>query len=65
MPDATPIDPLVEPVVPGSLVTLDVLETEHIRLVMARIPRLTDAARVLGINPATLYRKRVRLGMIG
>ena len=35
-----------------------VLETPHIELLVAKMPSLTDAARVLGIDQATLHRKR-------
>ena len=48
----------------GAHVTLDELETEHIRRVVAMTKTLEDAAHVLGIDPATLYRKRQKLGMI-
>ena len=42
----------------GGDVTLDQLEREHIERVVARAPTLDDAARVLGIDASTLYRKR-------
>jgi NtrC-family two-component system response regulator AlgB len=41
-------------------VTLDELEAEHIRRVVASAPSLDEAARTLGIDPSTLYRKRKR-----
>jgi NtrC-family two-component system response regulator AlgB len=44
----------------GGPVTLDELEAEHIRRVVASAPSLDEAARVLGIDPSTLYRKRQR-----
>jgi NtrC-family two-component system response regulator AlgB len=44
----------------GGPVTLDELEAEHIRRVVASAPSLDEAARVLGIDPSTLYRKRKR-----
>ncbi len=44
----------------GGTVTLARLEDEHIRRVLARTARLEDAAEVLGIDVATLYRKRRR-----
>jgi NtrC-family two-component system response regulator AlgB len=47
----------------GARVTLDALETEHIRRILAVTRNLDDAARTLGIDPATLYRKRQKLGM--
>jgi two-component system, NtrC family, response regulator AlgB len=47
----------------GSPVTLEALEREHIKLVLERHSVLEDAARVLGIDPSTLYRKRKQLGL--
>ena len=42
------------------LVSLAELEKEHIKAVLARTPSMEEAARVLGIDPATLWRKRKR-----
>jgi NtrC-family two-component system response regulator AlgB len=47
----------------GEAVTLDALEAEHVRRVLAAAPSLDDAARTLGIDPSTLYRKRKRYGL--
>jgi NtrC-family two-component system response regulator AlgB len=47
----------------GQPVTLEQLEFEHIRLILARCPGREDAARILGIDPSTLYRKRKQLGL--
>jgi NtrC-family two-component system response regulator AlgB len=47
----------------GARVTLDELEAEHIRRIVASSRNLDEAARTLGIDPATLYRKRVKLGL--
>jgi NtrC-family two-component system response regulator AlgB len=44
----------------GAMVSLDRLEQEHVRRVVARTVKLEDAAGVLGIDVATLYRKRKR-----
>ncbi len=44
----------------GALVSLDRIEREHVRRVLARTGTLEEAARVLGIDGATLYRKRKR-----
>ncbi len=45
----------------GDLISLAELEEAHIREVVARTQTLGYAAHVLGINQATLYRKRKRL----
>jgi two-component system, NtrC family, response regulator AlgB len=42
----------------GGRVTLDDLEKEHIRRILATSASLEDAAHTLGIDPSTLYRKR-------
>lgn len=47
----------------GGAVTLDQLEAEHIRRVLAHAPTMEDAAAQLGIDPSTLYRKRKRHGL--
>ncbi len=47
----------------GARVTLDELEAAHIRRIVATSRNLDDAAKVLGIDPATLYRKRQKLGL--
>ncbi|MFO0842808.1 MAG: sigma-54 dependent transcriptional regulator [Gemmataceae bacterium] len=47
----------------GAPVTLEALEAEHVRRVLAASPSLEDAARTLGIDPSTLYRKRRRFGL--
>jgi two-component system, NtrC family, response regulator AlgB len=38
--------------------TLEAVEIEHIRRVLASTSSLDEAATILGINPSTLYRKR-------
>jgi two-component system, NtrC family, response regulator AlgB len=48
---------------PGASVTLEELEAEHIRRVLRGATSLDQAARTLGVDPATLYRKRKRLGL--
>jgi NtrC-family two-component system response regulator AlgB len=47
----------------GDDFTLDDLEREHIRRVLLRAGSLEDAARILGIDPSTLWRKRKRYGI--
>jgi two-component system, NtrC family, response regulator AlgB len=47
----------------GGDVSLDEVEKEHIRRVLLRTASLEDAARVLGIDPSTLWRKRKRYGI--
>jgi two-component system, NtrC family, response regulator AlgB len=47
----------------GGAVTLDQLEAEHIRRVLANTATMEEAATVLGIDPSTLYRKRKRYGL--
>jgi NtrC-family two-component system response regulator AlgB len=53
------------PVELGARVTLDQLEEAHLRLILEGTRSLTEAALVLGIDQATLYRKRKRLGILG
>ena len=47
----------------GEDVPIDAVEVEHIRRVLASGPTLEDAARTLGIDPRTLYRKRRKYGL--
>jgi NtrC-family two-component system response regulator AlgB len=47
----------------GGGVTLEQLEAEHIRRVLATAATLDEAATILGIDPSTLYRKRKRYGL--
>jgi NtrC-family two-component system response regulator AlgB len=47
----------------GGAVTLDALEAEHIRRVLASSSSLEEAAATLGIDPSTLYRKRKRYSL--
>jgi NtrC-family two-component system response regulator AlgB len=45
----------------GGDFTLDAIESEHIRRVIARAPTLDDAAATLGIDASTLWRKRKKI----
>jgi two-component system, NtrC family, response regulator AlgB len=45
----------------GGKLTLEEIEMEHIRQVVANTRTLDEAASILGIDPATLYRKRKKL----
>jgi NtrC-family two-component system response regulator AlgB len=47
----------------GSLVSMEKLEEAHLRKVLERTSNLAEAAQVLGIDQATLYRKRKRIGL--
>lgn len=47
----------------GSLISLEKLEETHLRRVMERTPTLTEAAQILGIDGATLYRKRKKINL--
>jgi NtrC-family two-component system response regulator AlgB len=44
----------------GNRVSLDELEREHIMRIVEIAGSMDEAAQILGIDPATLYRKRKR-----
>jgi NtrC-family two-component system response regulator AlgB len=46
----------------GGPFTLEEIEREHIQRVIAAAPTLDEAARILGIEPSTLWRKRKKQG---
>jgi NtrC-family two-component system response regulator AlgB len=48
---------------PGDLISLEKLEQFHIRKVLERTPSIAEAARVLGIDQATIYRKRKKMDL--
>jgi NtrC-family two-component system response regulator AlgB len=47
----------------GSPLSLDQIEEAHIKGVLAHAPSLIEAAQTLGIDQATLYRKRKKYGI--
>lgn len=51
------------PARPGHPVTIRQLEEEHIRRIVAKAESMESAASTLGIDTATLYRKRKRMGI--
>lgn len=60
-----PSDPLAASVVQvGAPVSLEVIEHEHLRRVVSAAATQEEAARILGIDPATLYRKRKKLAPV-
>jgi len=48
---------------PGDLISLEKLEEFHIRKVLERAGSVAQAARVLGIDQATIYRKRKKMDL--
>jgi NtrC-family two-component system response regulator AlgB len=61
LPDT--VAPVARPVKLGDAVSLDVIEEAHIRRVIAAAKSLQDAADTLGIDQATLWRKRKQFGI--
>ena len=51
------------PVEVGGRSTLEALEVEHIRRILATSTSLEGASQTLGIDPSTLYRKRKQFGL--
>jgi NtrC-family two-component system response regulator AlgB len=47
----------------GDAVSMDKLEEVHIRRILARSKSLEEAAHVLGLDPATLWRRRKKYGI--
>lgn len=48
---------------PGGKCSLEELEEAHLRRILAQSQSLVEAAAILGIDQATLYRKRKKLGL--
>jgi NtrC-family two-component system response regulator AlgB len=61
LPDS--ISPHITPVRLGDPVSLNVIEENHIRRVIASTKSLQEAADLLGIDQATLWRKRKQYGI--
>jgi NtrC-family two-component system response regulator AlgB len=57
----SPAPPPSESAHVGAKVSLEELANEHIRRVIEQANTMEEAARILGIDPATLYRKRKKL----
>jgi NtrC-family two-component system response regulator AlgB len=55
---ATPTEPKV-----GDLVSLETIEEMHIRQVLAATKSLEEAAKILGVDPVTLWRRRKKYGV--
>jgi NtrC-family two-component system response regulator AlgB len=47
----------------GDLVSLETIEEMHIRQVLAATKSLDEAARVLAMDPVTLWRRRKKYGV--
>jgi NtrC-family two-component system response regulator AlgB len=47
----------------GDLVTLENIEERHIRQVLTITKSLDEAAKILGVDPATLWRRRKKYGI--
>jgi len=62
LPEAS-LDGHMPEVTLGADITLDQLEEVHIRRILQRASSLDAAAKTLGIDPATLYRKRKRMNL--
>lgn len=60
---AAPTRPGTTTLEPGALLPLERLEEVHIRRVLAATRTLDEAADILGIDTATLWRKRKRFGI--
>lgn len=60
-PESLAPPPHAAPQVGGDF-SLDAVEREHILRVLARMPTQEEAARILGVDPSTLWRKRQKYG---
>jgi NtrC-family two-component system response regulator AlgB len=48
---------------PGDMISLEKLEEMHVRKILERTSSVAEAAKILGIDDATIYRKRKKMGM--
>jgi two-component system, NtrC family, response regulator AlgB len=48
---------------PGELISLEKLEEIHIRKILERTSSVAEAAKILGIDDGTIYRKRKKMGL--
>jgi NtrC-family two-component system response regulator AlgB len=48
----------------GGAMSLEKLEEQHIRRVLAQTRTVAEAAAILGIDEATVYRKRKKFGLV-
>ena len=62
-PELFTSSPSTPPAPPAPLLPLEALEEAHVRRVLSETRTLDEAAKVLGIDAATLWRKRKRYGI--
>jgi NtrC-family two-component system response regulator AlgB len=64
-PESLPrhLSPVPPPPQVGDLISLETIEEMHIRQVLAATKSLDEAARVLGLDPVTLWRRRKKYGI--
>ena len=47
----------------GGLITLEQLEEQHIKRVLAQTRTVAEAAQILGVDQATVYRRMKKYGL--
>ena len=57
------LEPVAATPQPGELITLEKLEEFHIKKVLERTGSIAQAAKILGIDDGTIYRKRKKMGL--
>lgn len=60
---AKPLDGEAAAPQPGDMISLEQLEDYHIRQVLQQTGNVTEAARILGIDDGTIYRRRKKMGL--